>query len=590
MARLADSVNATDSVEAVRRRYLRQNRELARVNSTYSTRITSLEAKVTELVAENLTLRQQLIALQHGRRREWLNRQCRRVGGELRRKLQEIGQIVDEFEALDREPSPISLEIPVEVDKVGTLEESSNQKEDLANEVEFVSESLPIRQNDSEEDELEQISALQDEEIPMTICEPDSQVTALLTEATEITETTAAAAAAATDTETGNIIEPTMRSRRKRRDSSSKSDFISMIKDQSENYKLKMSSQQDSGQATTNSPPKHVGIDTTESEPEQVIIEPIIPTVDQARKRSSRRRSSMLLPKVAVETIVDKTGNVGCIIERENIEVNDEVIACVSQKGITHNLNVEQDIKDSEEFECQIPKNGDNESTEPVNTGTTQNAKMFEHTADAKVEDTSNTESVDSVPARPALQQKNVNTQSSRTPTIKKSDKKPKPKSKEIAMAAQIDESEDLGRRSTRRARSSVNYALPSLRVKMRRDSEQLVDAVRDERRTSLEIHVKREPCEEEAVFAFPDERAEPVLTDMAMEGWNKRKRRTSVVKERIDGNPGRLAERASRIKEMPMEATVEESKEDSDQVDKIAVAASRIRSTGVKRRRSAAV
>lgn len=34
------------------------------------------------------------------------------------------------------------------------------------------------------------------------------------------------------------------------------------------------------------------------------------------------------------------------------------------------------------------------------------------------------------------------------------------------------------GRRPSRRARSSINYALPSLRVKMRRETEQFVDAV----------------------------------------------------------------------------------------------------------------
>lgn len=47
----------------VKRRFVRQNREIARVNSMQSLRIRSLESEVTHLLSENVSLREQVIAL-----------------------------------------------------------------------------------------------------------------------------------------------------------------------------------------------------------------------------------------------------------------------------------------------------------------------------------------------------------------------------------------------------------------------------------------------------------------------------------------------------------------------------------------------
>ena len=46
---------------AVKRRFIRQNREIARVNSMQSLRIRSLESEVSHLLAENVSLREQVI-------------------------------------------------------------------------------------------------------------------------------------------------------------------------------------------------------------------------------------------------------------------------------------------------------------------------------------------------------------------------------------------------------------------------------------------------------------------------------------------------------------------------------------------------
>ena len=45
----------------MKRRFIRQNREIARVNSTQSLRIRNLEAEISRLLAENIALREQAI-------------------------------------------------------------------------------------------------------------------------------------------------------------------------------------------------------------------------------------------------------------------------------------------------------------------------------------------------------------------------------------------------------------------------------------------------------------------------------------------------------------------------------------------------
>ncbi|OTB04305.1 hypothetical protein M426DRAFT_320894 [Hypoxylon sp. CI-4A] len=64
MARLNEPMVPTDSVETLRRKFLRQNRDIARVNSTQSLKIRGLENECVRLVSENLDLRGQILRLQ----------------------------------------------------------------------------------------------------------------------------------------------------------------------------------------------------------------------------------------------------------------------------------------------------------------------------------------------------------------------------------------------------------------------------------------------------------------------------------------------------------------------------------------------
>ncbi|KAL1304615.1 hypothetical protein AAFC00_003582 [Neodothiora populina] len=66
MARLNEAPLPTESVDVLRRRFIRQNRELAKINSNQSLRIRTLEAEVSKLQGENLGLREEIAHLQAG--------------------------------------------------------------------------------------------------------------------------------------------------------------------------------------------------------------------------------------------------------------------------------------------------------------------------------------------------------------------------------------------------------------------------------------------------------------------------------------------------------------------------------------------
>ncbi|GAP90988.1 hypothetical protein SAMD00023353_5400620 [Rosellinia necatrix] len=63
MARLNEPTVSTDSLEILRRKFLRQNRDIARTNSTQSLKIRNLENECARLLSENLQLRSEVLRL-----------------------------------------------------------------------------------------------------------------------------------------------------------------------------------------------------------------------------------------------------------------------------------------------------------------------------------------------------------------------------------------------------------------------------------------------------------------------------------------------------------------------------------------------
>lgn len=85
---------------------MRQNREIARVNSIQSLRIRSLESEVSHLLAENVSLREQVIALGNELERfeaaKLLSDGVYDIKAKLDTKLAELNNIVSNLGALPR--------------------------------------------------------------------------------------------------------------------------------------------------------------------------------------------------------------------------------------------------------------------------------------------------------------------------------------------------------------------------------------------------------------------------------------------------------------------------------------------------------
>ncbi|KAK3372839.1 hypothetical protein B0T24DRAFT_719648 [Lasiosphaeria ovina] len=65
MARLNEVAPSADNLEILRRKFLRQNRDIARINSSQSLRIRALENECARLLSENLDLRGQVLRLEN---------------------------------------------------------------------------------------------------------------------------------------------------------------------------------------------------------------------------------------------------------------------------------------------------------------------------------------------------------------------------------------------------------------------------------------------------------------------------------------------------------------------------------------------
>lgn len=96
----------------MKRRFIRQNREIARVNSTQSIRIRNLETEISRLLAENLAIREQAINV--AQKAQTARKSCSRcvrlaeVKTQVEEKLTEITALVGKFDVLEKGRPSIS--------------------------------------------------------------------------------------------------------------------------------------------------------------------------------------------------------------------------------------------------------------------------------------------------------------------------------------------------------------------------------------------------------------------------------------------------------------------------------------------------
>ncbi|QSS59282.1 shugoshin [Histoplasma capsulatum] len=106
MARLNDLPAAAESVESLKRRFIRQNREIARANSIQSLRIRTLESEVSRLLVENAALREEAIAanqeLEKLKHDGQLGCEIDNLKSQLDAKLAEFGSLIADLGSLPR--------------------------------------------------------------------------------------------------------------------------------------------------------------------------------------------------------------------------------------------------------------------------------------------------------------------------------------------------------------------------------------------------------------------------------------------------------------------------------------------------------
>ncbi|KAI9794799.1 MAG: hypothetical protein M1816_002927 [Peltula sp. TS41687] len=105
MARLHED----PAIDVLKRRFIRQNRDITKVNSMQSLKIRTLESETARLLAENLLLREQIIKLETGlsrRHAQELYAHVNRVKTRLDQKAHELGQVISELGFLQTRYGP----------------------------------------------------------------------------------------------------------------------------------------------------------------------------------------------------------------------------------------------------------------------------------------------------------------------------------------------------------------------------------------------------------------------------------------------------------------------------------------------------
>ncbi|KAL3425799.1 shugoshin c terminal domain-containing protein [Phlyctema vagabunda] len=112
MARLNEPAAVPmENLESLKRKFIRQNRDIARANSAQSLRIRSLENEISKLLADNLGLREHILRLQneldHGKAQRVAS-QANAIKSQLEAKLLEIGALLTNLGdgSAPKKPSP----------------------------------------------------------------------------------------------------------------------------------------------------------------------------------------------------------------------------------------------------------------------------------------------------------------------------------------------------------------------------------------------------------------------------------------------------------------------------------------------------
>ncbi|KAK9238998.1 hypothetical protein V1525DRAFT_399506 [Lipomyces kononenkoae] len=529
MAKLVEHIT-TETVDSVKRRFLRQNRELARVNSSHSTRIGNLESKIASLLSENLELRQQIIAIEHSREK-WITRTCSEVRMKIQRKVKEIDELLEAFEISAKDAIYVS---PAgESDDMGRRDSLDNSIVGLpaasaihistrkkSSPKERVTSPPPVYLDDGNDEQVD-IDLIRDNHPRSPQLKEAHRFMPEELSAEEIPESPSELAEE--QWRLPNIVSgmETVRPRRRRRDSLHELDIVSMVKTQNANYKAKLSSQYSSGPgADAEKMSEAVGSGAVTEENSAIPIA-LADNLPPPSPPSPPPPPLLLLPEpapVAIREVKKSETKTTATKRRASMTVTDNDPSSHTVEKSTKSMpsarlsSRRSSVHRQSLLETEIT-NGTRESSPPLATrrlssrGTissdtaadkaprsaapTDHSRVKLAEKDKNVVDSKDKKAAEKAanPERKALRPLNVNLEPDVAEvTVKMPIEEPiidtevKPAEADQAKSEpehdrNVSTSPDGGRRASRQ-RKSVNYALPSLRVKMRREQEQFIDAV----------------------------------------------------------------------------------------------------------------
>ncbi|KAK9320088.1 hypothetical protein V1517DRAFT_330439 [Lipomyces orientalis] len=514
MAKLVEHV-PTETVDSVKRRFLRQNRELARVNSSHSTRIGNLESKIASLISENLELRQQIIMLEHSRE-QWITRKCFDVRMKIQLKVKEIEELLDAFE--------MSAKDAIYASPDGASDSSSCRRDSLDSVVGVPASAIHVSTRkksspkvpvmsppaypdlDAGGDDGPQVDYVTCDNRPQSPQPKESYRFA--PEELSAEEIPESPSESSDSVPLPNIISgtDTVRPRRKRRDSLQEMDIVSMVKTQNANYKAKLSQRLSAPVLDDEHKCKFVesqmvvddGVELVAlpeyippSRPEPVPLSVPETKRSEIKTTATKRRLSVSVNDGTSDTVDNSTKRAPSSrplsrrssVSRENLPESKssqearELSPLPANRRASRRSSIYREPATDTAGQLTVPsdearmKLGESDK----NTIVSKHKKSMEKAVK---------------PERRALQPVDVNLEpDAGNAGVTKHTKPPAVRQIEIEIGRvrpagpngederQVSTSPEGGRR-TGRARKSVNYALPSLRVKMRREQDQFVDAI----------------------------------------------------------------------------------------------------------------
>ncbi|KFZ07233.1 hypothetical protein V501_06643 [Pseudogymnoascus sp. VKM F-4519 (FW-2642)] len=486
MARLNEASAPADPVELLRRKYIRQNKDIARVNSIQAVRIRNLETEVSRLLAENLNLRGQIITqeTQPNRSRNFISH-VGEVRSELDAKLQDIMALVAKLDRPVKEPRRSSAGTKVPKAKRRNTEERGQMMDALAEQEGRLPAIVENKHYPRRTLDAQEITEILSDPIPGISDSPDigpPPVSHFMNEdPVKIDLPTKSQTDVEEVADFGPTLPVNLEQRRKRKDMSGIPDHERPAKNDAAPCEKK-----ESVQPTKSAAKRKFNVsDDIEDEREARPVS-IAPEDSRHTRRTTVDKSQPLKESTPAEKPVARIQREVALARAKtrdkaasNIQASAPIVASGPPRKALGLKTSNTDIANSPKKPSKPPVGDD--SSLPGKIGGIKGKERPRSRNESRVVIPAQVDPVVAMPSVETIPEpetpaapEDLFSPTSSAPSTVRQISRDTPPPQEIGMGGE-------GHRPSRRARASVNYAEPNLRDKMRRPAEGQIDAVSGE-------------------------------------------------------------------------------------------------------------